>query len=158
MAQQTINIGTAANDGTGDPLRSAFTKSNANFTELYAGVGGGGSGTDASTLTAANSGAGTVNTLTFNATVESAVYDVTLTANWAPTLAGVVASKYRRIVVYIRGGAGGFTFTMPTATPGAGTIIWSGGAGAPSINTAAGAVNRIWFETTNGGTTVLAGY
>ena len=37
MAKQTINIGTAANDGTGDPLRTAFTKINANFTELYGG-------------------------------------------------------------------------------------------------------------------------
>ncbi|MBN9014494.1 MAG: hypothetical protein J0H25_15980, partial [Rhizobiales bacterium] len=36
MAQQTINIGTTANDGTGDALRSAFTKVNANDTELYA--------------------------------------------------------------------------------------------------------------------------
>lgn len=35
MAQQTINIGTTANDGTGDPLRSAFDKINDNFTELY---------------------------------------------------------------------------------------------------------------------------
>ena len=35
MAKQTINIGTAANDGTGDPLRTAFTKTNANFTEIY---------------------------------------------------------------------------------------------------------------------------
>jgi hypothetical protein len=36
MAQQTINIGTTANDGTGDPLRTAFDKVNDNFTELYA--------------------------------------------------------------------------------------------------------------------------
>jgi len=35
MAQQTIGIGTAANDGTGDPLRTAFTKTNDNFDELY---------------------------------------------------------------------------------------------------------------------------
>jgi len=35
MAKQTINIGSAANDGTGDPLRTAFTKTNENFTELY---------------------------------------------------------------------------------------------------------------------------
>ena len=40
MAQQQINIGTVANDGTGDPLRTAFDKSNDNFTELYAGAGG----------------------------------------------------------------------------------------------------------------------
>lgn len=35
MAKQTINIGTSANSGTGDPLRTAFTKANQNFTELY---------------------------------------------------------------------------------------------------------------------------
>jgi len=35
MTQQTINIGQSANDKSGDPLRSAFTKVNANFTELY---------------------------------------------------------------------------------------------------------------------------
>ena len=35
MAKQTINIGSSANDGTGDPLRTAFNKINANFTELY---------------------------------------------------------------------------------------------------------------------------
>ena len=35
MAQQTINIGSVANDGTGDPLRDAFGKINENFTELY---------------------------------------------------------------------------------------------------------------------------
>jgi hypothetical protein len=35
MAQQTINIGAAPNDNTGDPLRTAFNKANSNFTELY---------------------------------------------------------------------------------------------------------------------------
>ena len=35
--KQTINIGTVANDGTGDPLRSAFSKTNDNFSELYNG-------------------------------------------------------------------------------------------------------------------------
>tara|TARA_R110000803_G_scaffold66367_1_gene127805 strand:+ start:227 stop:811 length:585 start_codon:yes stop_codon:yes gene_type:complete len=35
MAKQVINIGTVANDSTGDPLRSAFDKVNDNFTELY---------------------------------------------------------------------------------------------------------------------------
>lgn len=35
MAQQTIDIGSAPNDGTGDPLRTAFDKANDNFSELY---------------------------------------------------------------------------------------------------------------------------
>jgi hypothetical protein len=41
MAQQTINIGAAPNDGTGDPIRDAFDKTNDNFTELYAASAGG---------------------------------------------------------------------------------------------------------------------
>lgn len=36
MSQLVINIGGSANDGTGDPLRTAFTKINTNFSELYA--------------------------------------------------------------------------------------------------------------------------
>lgn len=35
MTQQIVNVGGSANDGTGDPLRTAFTKINNNFTELY---------------------------------------------------------------------------------------------------------------------------
>ena len=40
MAKQTINIGSAANDGTGSTLREAFDITNDNFTELYGGTGG----------------------------------------------------------------------------------------------------------------------
>lgn len=36
MTKQVINIGTIANDGTGDALRTAYSKANDNFTELYA--------------------------------------------------------------------------------------------------------------------------
>lgn len=35
MAKQVINVGQAANDGTGDPVRIAMIKVNDNFTELY---------------------------------------------------------------------------------------------------------------------------
>ena len=35
MAKQIIDIGTTANDGTGDPLRDAMDKVNDNFTEVY---------------------------------------------------------------------------------------------------------------------------
>lgn len=44
MAQQSINYGTDNNDGTGDTLRAAMAKIEANFTELY-GMTSGGSGT-----------------------------------------------------------------------------------------------------------------
>jgi hypothetical protein len=69
MAQQIINIGTTANDGTGDPLRTAFDKCNDNFTELYAGGGGGGGGiggntgsTDNAILRADGTGGSTLQT------------------------------------------------------------------------------------------------
>jgi hypothetical protein len=40
MARQIINTGTVANDKTGDTLRQASTKINANFSELYTTLGG----------------------------------------------------------------------------------------------------------------------
>lgn len=35
MSQQIINVGTAPNDGQGDPIRNAFIKCNDNFTQLF---------------------------------------------------------------------------------------------------------------------------
>lgn len=40
MVQEAINVGSAANDGTGDTLRTAGNKINNNFTELYNQFGG----------------------------------------------------------------------------------------------------------------------
>ena len=54
MAKQTIDIGTTANDGTGDSLRTGAIKINENFDELYAASGTGsgtGSGTAEITFT-----------------------------------------------------------------------------------------------------------
>ena len=39
MAKQTLNVGTNANDGTGDNLRAAMQKVNENFTDLYSAPG-----------------------------------------------------------------------------------------------------------------------
>ena len=41
MTRQNIGIGSSANDGNGDTLRTAGTKINANFAEVYALLGGG---------------------------------------------------------------------------------------------------------------------
>ena len=38
MSQEIINVGASANDGQGDPIRTAFIKTNNNFTELF-GIG-----------------------------------------------------------------------------------------------------------------------
>ena len=40
MARQTVNTGSAANDNTGDTMRNAGTKINANFSEIYTILGG----------------------------------------------------------------------------------------------------------------------
>jgi hypothetical protein len=39
MAKKTVNIGTSANKGNGDPLRTAFGKINDNFDEIYTALG-----------------------------------------------------------------------------------------------------------------------
>ena len=56
MTQQIIGVGAVANDGSGDPLRTAFTKINENFTEIY-NLGAPGSNLDLSgnQITATNS-------------------------------------------------------------------------------------------------------
>ena len=53
MAKQTVGLGSSANDGTGDPLRTAFDKINDNFDELYL----------TSTVTAGNNITITANTI-----------------------------------------------------------------------------------------------
>lgn len=40
MSKMSINIGNSANDGNGEPARSAFNKTNQNFTEVYTALGG----------------------------------------------------------------------------------------------------------------------
>ena len=46
MAKQTVGIGSAANDGTGDTLRAGADKINDNFNEVYAALGNGTTLTD----------------------------------------------------------------------------------------------------------------
>jgi len=41
MAKQTLNVGSSPNDGTGDTLRVASTKTNDNFDEIYSTFGNG---------------------------------------------------------------------------------------------------------------------
>ena len=55
MAFQTLGLGSSANDGTGDTLRAAGTKINANTGEIYARFGSGsGNGATLESATAAN--------------------------------------------------------------------------------------------------------
>jgi hypothetical protein len=69
MARQAINIGSSANDGTGDPLRTAFDKVNDNFVELY------GTDNDINTLDA------NLDVRTFEITTGVTNGDITVTPN-----------------------------------------------------------------------------
>lgn len=100
MAKQTINIGSAANDGTGDPLRTAFDKTNDNFTELYQGGGGTRAVISAS-----------------NVDFESAqVFTKTLTANTTLTFSNTAIGMVKDLII-----TGDFTLTLPSGSTVAGT-------------------------------------
>ena len=60
MAKQALNLGSAANDNTGDTLRAGGDKINDNFTELYTAIGNG------STLTVSTSNPATGQVLRYN--------------------------------------------------------------------------------------------
>ena len=75
MTQEVIDIGTAPNDGLGDPLRTAFAKTNNNFSQLFStsGITGLANGTSNIRIPVANgnvviSSAGTSNVLTITGT------------------------------------------------------------------------------------------
>lgn len=103
MAKQIINIGAAANDGTGDPIRTAMTKTNENFTEVYdrvddleaAGVGGGGGGSSLQTRT---NPAGTTASLANNA-----AGDLNITGFKSYALMTITTDKAAWVRVYANG-------------------------------------------------------
>lgn len=133
MAQQTINIGTSANDGTGDPLRTAFDKVNDNFTELYnddAGdvgsiIAGTGVAVDQATgdvtvsladdgVTYAKMGSEFTTAATISASdvdfSSAAVFTKTLSANTTLTFSNVSTGMVKDLVI-----TGDFTLTLPAS-------------------------------------------
>jgi hypothetical protein len=97
MAQQTINIGTVANDGTGDPLRTAFDKVNDNFTELYAD--------DAGDVNSVNAGTGisvdqTTGAVTVTNSAPNATHTGEVTGSGALTIASNVITPAKIAASY----------------------------------------------------------
>jgi len=87
MAQKTINVGSVANDGTGDTIRGAFTNVNANFTEVYGNIA-----TVIPAYTTANAAFTEVNT------VNSIVQSVAIGANAFSTSVGSAGNAYAVVV------------------------------------------------------------
>lgn len=104
MAQQTIDIGASPNDGTGDPIRTAFDKTNQNFTELYGVIGSNAIANAVLGLTANNTNfvgsipaANVVDTsmlTSYQTTAGLSANVATLTANNSTNLGGVAAASY----------------------------------------------------------------
>ena len=103
MAKQTVNLGTVADDGTGDNLRDGMDKVNDNFSEIYDKLGG----TGATVLTSGMSADSDTVTLT------------------APTISGIVGGTQTSATIT--------TLTSTTVKPGtmvlaAGSITDTSGA------------------------------
>jgi len=133
MAKQVINIGTSANDGTGDPLRTAFDKINDNFTELYTDDAGDVGSIIAGTGVAVDQATGDVTVsladdgvsyakmgseFTTSATISAsdvdfssaAVFTKTLSANTTLTFSNVSTGMVKDLVI-----TGNYTLTLPAS-------------------------------------------
>ena len=114
MAQQTINIGTSPNDGTGDPLRNAFNKANLNFTELY---GGAGVGDDSVTYAKLGTEFTTSAALATNVDFATAqVFTKTLSGDTTLTFSNAEIGMVKDLVI-----TGAHTLTLPAGSTVAGT-------------------------------------
>lgn len=136
MAKQTISIGTGVNTGDGETIRSAFNKTNANFTELYTATttinGTAITLGDSGTVTAA---AGTLTGTTLNSTVVSSsltsVGTLTSLSSGAITTTGTLALN----------ASGGLTTnqtTFPLVNTTATTVNFAGAATTLSIGASTG--------------------
>jgi hypothetical protein len=123
MAKQSLNLGTVANDNTGDTLRAGGDKINDNFTELYDAVGAGGE----IRVTIANAAANQV--LRFNGTNFVPADYSTLTSALNVNGNSIISSSNSNI----------------TVTPnGTGNVVLSYGTGTATFN---GSTNIVDFST-----------
>jgi len=105
MAIQVINVGSSANSGGGDPLRSAMIKINENFTELYRRTGG----EQAQTIIGADSTVlvdgpnSSLNANALSGTVPTDLISFSDLANPPDTIAGFgITDAYTKIQVYTK--------------------------------------------------------
>lgn len=128
MAKQTINIGTTANDGTGDPLRTAFDKANDNTNEIYSLLGDGSTLSISGDVTMsagavtiqddiidyANMGAEFTTAAVISASdvdfSSAAVFTKTLSANTTLTFSNVQTGMVKDLVI-----TGNFTLALPAS-------------------------------------------
>ena len=136
MAQETINIGTSPNDGTGDPLRNAFNKANLNFTELY---GGAGVGDDSVTYAKLGTEFTTSAALATNVDFATAqVFTKTLTGDTTLTFSNAEIGMVKDLVI-----TGSHALTLPAGSTVAGTY---NGAVSNLIQVVVTGAGEYWFS------------
>ncbi len=136
MAQETINIGTSPNDGTGDPLRNAFNKANLNFTELY---GGAGVGDDSVTYAKLGTEFTTSAALATNVDFSTAqVFTKTLSGDTTLTFSNAEIGMVKDLVI-----TGAHTLTLPAGSTVAGTYD---GAVSNLIQVVVTGASEYWFS------------
>ena len=136
MTQQTVNIGTIANDGTGDPARTAFDKINDNFGELYAAtLLSGGAPVAVQSVTTS----GSTLSLAPTAGALETSFVVTCTQDCLVSIGAAPTNKEQRVTVdFVQDATGGRDITFDA-------VSWAGGVG-PTLDTVAGRRSTIMFR------------
>jgi hypothetical protein len=142
MANQSINIGSVPNDGTGDNLREGATKINQNFTEIYTALGDGTTLSVTETVQdavgdAISAGIQTGITVTYNDTDNQINFDVTAGSvtridYTTPNLYSGSKADFGTGVKYILvkvWGAGGSGACAGSSVPGPELVAGGGGGG-----------------------------
>ena len=154
MAKTVINVGSAANDGTGDPLRTAFQSTNSNFNELYTLLGDGSSLSISGDVTM-SAGAVTIasdaveNSMIANDAVSFEKVDAEFTTSSALTAGATVDVDFDAAQVFTLTPNANTTFNITNPKIGVTkTMIVTGAGGSYTANTwtvggSSGTFNRI---------------
>ena len=162
MAKQTINVGATANDRQGDSLRTAFSKINTNFSELYTALGLGDNSLNlgafeftGSTMSTTDSSAITIDqavTVSSNLTVGG---DIVPSSDLGANL-GSSTNRFKDL--FLSGNT--ITLGSETISSDTGKIILSGAVEASSltVTTLAGGNTADWDTAFSWGDHSVAGY
>ena len=122
MAYQALGLGSSANDGTGDDLRTGGDKINDNFVELYTKLGNGSTLSNLTFPTGTDTivGRATTDTLTnktlTSPTINGATVSSSLSGNFTLVFEGATADAYETTLTVTDPTSSDKTITLPDAT------------------------------------------